>query len=157
MLVKGATGGCGCNFKSVNFKLISAIDILRISCQVNATRHHWWLSILIQVMAGCRLATSHYLSQSWPSSMSPYGNTRPQWVNGYLRRFYWLLSTTQLHYDAQWCHLTEKLSTLVALCVEIPPFTGGYPAQRVSNSFDVSLFLASTVSNDFRWHHWMLM
>ena len=23
--------------------------------------------------------TSHYLSQSWPRSMSPYGATRPQW------------------------------------------------------------------------------
>ena len=32
-------------------------------------------------MAWCRQATSHYLSQCWPSSMSPYGVTRPQWVN----------------------------------------------------------------------------
>ena len=28
-----------------------------------------------------RQATSHYLSQCWPSSMSPCGVTRPQWVN----------------------------------------------------------------------------
>ena len=28
----------------------------------------------------CRQATSHYLNQCWPSSMSPYGITRPQWV-----------------------------------------------------------------------------
>ena len=33
-------------------------------------------------MAWCRQATSHYLSQCWPSSMSPYGVTRPQWVKG---------------------------------------------------------------------------
>ena len=26
-------------------------------------------------------ATSHYLSQCWPRSMSPYGLTRPPWVN----------------------------------------------------------------------------
>ena len=32
-------------------------------------------------MAWCRQATSHYLSQCWPRSMSPYGITRPQWVN----------------------------------------------------------------------------
>ena len=32
-------------------------------------------------MAWCHQATSHYLSQCWPSSMSPYGVTRPQWVN----------------------------------------------------------------------------
>ena len=38
-------------------------------------------STLVQVMAWCRQATSHYLSQCWPRSMSPYGITRPQWVN----------------------------------------------------------------------------
>ena len=38
-------------------------------------------SILVQVMAWCGQATSHYLSQCWPSSTSPYGITRPQWVN----------------------------------------------------------------------------
>ena len=27
------------------------------------------------------MARSHYLSQFWPRSMSPYGITRPQWVN----------------------------------------------------------------------------
>ena len=37
---------------------------------------HWF-----QVVAWCRQATSHYLSQCWPSSTSPYGVTRPQWVN----------------------------------------------------------------------------
>ena len=37
-------------------------------------------STLVQVMAWCHQATSHYLSQCWPRSMSPYG-TRPQWVN----------------------------------------------------------------------------
>ena len=37
-------------------------------------------STLVQVMAWCRQATSHYLSQCWPRSLSPYGVTRPQWV-----------------------------------------------------------------------------
>ena len=37
-------------------------------------------SALVQVMAWCRQATSHYLSQCWLSSLSPYGITRPQWV-----------------------------------------------------------------------------
>ena len=36
-------------------------------------------STLVQVMACCRQATSHYLSQCWPSSVFPYGITRPQW------------------------------------------------------------------------------
>ena len=38
-------------------------------------------SALVQVMAWCRQATSHYLSQCWPRSVLPYGITRPQWVN----------------------------------------------------------------------------
>ena len=37
-------------------------------------------STLVQVMAWCRQATSHYLSQCWPRSISPNGATRPQWV-----------------------------------------------------------------------------
>ena len=35
---------------------------------------HWF-------MAWCCQATSHYLSQCWPSSLSPHGVTRTQWVN----------------------------------------------------------------------------
>ena len=49
----------------------------------------WWLildltddrSTLVQVMAWCRQAASHYLSQCWPRCMPPYSITRPQWVN----------------------------------------------------------------------------
>ena len=37
-------------------------------------------STLVQVMAWCHQATSHYLSQCWPRFMSPYGATGPQWV-----------------------------------------------------------------------------
>ena len=38
-------------------------------------------STLVQVMAWCRQATGHYLSQCWPKSMLPNGVTWPQWVN----------------------------------------------------------------------------
>ena len=38
-------------------------------------------SALVQVMAWCRQATSHCPRQCCPRSMSPYGVTRPQWVN----------------------------------------------------------------------------
>ena len=37
-------------------------------------------STLVQVIAWCRQATSHYLSQCWPRSLEPYGINRPQWV-----------------------------------------------------------------------------
>ena len=40
-------------------------------------------STLVQVMAWCRQATSHYLSQCWLSSLLPYGVARPQWVNAH--------------------------------------------------------------------------
>ena len=40
-------------------------------------------STLVLVMAWCRQTTSHYLSQCWPRSVSPYGLTRPQWVKAY--------------------------------------------------------------------------
>ena len=36
-------------------------------------------STLVQVMAWCQ-ATSHYLRQCWPRSMSPHGVTRPEWA-----------------------------------------------------------------------------
>ena len=35
-------------------------------------------SSLVQVMRWRRQASSDYLSQFWPSSMSPYGVTKPQ-------------------------------------------------------------------------------
>ena len=55
-------------------------------------------STLVQVMAWCRQATSHYLSQCWPSSMSPYSVTRPQWVKepGHQRAWHW---SNQLKYS----------------------------------------------------------
>ena len=56
-----------------------------ISCEIAPI----WMSLdftndqstLVQVMAWCRQATSYYLSRCWPRSLSPYGVTRPQWVN----------------------------------------------------------------------------
>ena len=38
-------------------------------------------STLAQVMAWCHQATSHYMNQCWPRSPTPYGVTRPHWVN----------------------------------------------------------------------------
>ena len=41
-------------------------------------------STLVQVMAWCRQATSHCLSQCWPRFLLPYGVTRPERVNAEL-------------------------------------------------------------------------
>ena len=73
------------HFRYVIFKQILVIDGWGISCEDALI----WMSLdfaddqstLVQVMAWCHQATSHYLSQCWPRSLSPYGITRPQWVN----------------------------------------------------------------------------
>ena len=60
------------------------IDDWGISCDIALI----WISLdftddqstLIQVMAWCRQATSHYLSQCWPRSLSPDVVARLQWV-----------------------------------------------------------------------------
>ena len=74
------------DFIYVIFKRILMIDVWGISCEIALI----WMSLdltyvqstLIQVMAWCRQATSHYLNQWWPRSLSPYGITRLQWDKG---------------------------------------------------------------------------
>ena len=79
-----APGRSDCRSKNVIFNLVLLIGIFR-----SYDNTLWWMpqdftddkSTLVQVMAWCHQATSHYLSQCWLSSLSPYGVTRPQWVN----------------------------------------------------------------------------
>ena len=80
------------NFRHVIFKQIVVVDGWAISCEIALI----WMSLdftddqstLVQVMAWCRQATSHYLSQCWPRSLSPYGVTRPQWVKHIARLYH---------------------------------------------------------------------
>ena len=51
-------------------------------------------SKLVQAMAWCRQATSHYLSQYQPRSMSPYVVTRPQWVKFIHNNHVWVSHTS---------------------------------------------------------------
>ena len=69
----------------VFFKLILWIGILSITGEIGL---RWKQQNpiddklpLVQVMAWHCQATRHYLSQCWLRSKSPYGFTRPQWVN----------------------------------------------------------------------------
>ena len=65
-------------------KLVSVTGGWGILCKI-ALR---WLSLdvtddkstLVQVMAWCPQATSHYLNQSWSRSLMPYGIPVPQWA-----------------------------------------------------------------------------
>ena len=60
------TDGCG---------ISSAIALRWTSGDLNDDK-----STLVQVMAWCHKATSHYLNQCWPRSLPPYRVTRSQWV-----------------------------------------------------------------------------
>ena len=88
-----APGGFENIFQNVFFKLISWIDTLSNSCETalrsmpqNPSDDK---STLVQVMAWCHQAASHYLSQCCPKSLSPYGVTRPQWVKRYWCHYTW--------------------------------------------------------------------
>ena len=61
-------------------------------------------SALIQVMAWCRQATSHYLNQCWPRSSTPYGVTRHQWVK---------LPSSVISDNFACCRLTANLSEII--------------------------------------------
>ena len=73
------------NFRYVIFKWILVVDGWGISCKIALILMSLDFaddqSTLVQVIAWCRQATSHYLRQCWSRSLSPYGVTRPQWVN----------------------------------------------------------------------------
>ena len=64
---------------------ISKLILVTDSCGISWNGLKWMSltftddkSTLVQVMAWCRQAISHYLSQRWPRSLSEYGITRPQ-------------------------------------------------------------------------------
>ena len=79
-----APGRSECDSKNIIFNLVLLIGIFR-SSHDNAV---WWMpqdlsddkSTLVQVMAWCHQATSHYLGQCWLISLPPYAIARPQWV-----------------------------------------------------------------------------
>ena len=58
------------------------------------------LSTLVQVMAQCRQANSHYLNQFWFRSVLPLGITRPQCFKLFLCV---LWNTRSILYQACWC------------------------------------------------------
>ena len=77
--------------------------------QMNATDDK---STLVQVMAGCRQATSHYLSQCWPWSMSPNCATRPQWVNSCFLQILEISVLLPLRLCSLWCvQITGSMRT----------------------------------------------
>ena len=85
-------------------------------------------STLVKVMAWCRQATSHYLSQCWPRSLSLYGVTRPQCVNWAMSRranaHQWTQTITQHMAVPHWIMTGLSLNhwgRMTHICVSKPP------------------------------------
>ena len=68
-------------------------------------------SILVQVMAWCCQATSHYMKQCWPRYLSPYGITRLQLDKADLYYNFFIVECLLLHRDTRRlnCHTYEFL------------------------------------------------
>ena len=69
-------------------------------------------------MAWCHQATSHYLSQYWPRSMSSYGIVRPYWVNLYGNLLVKRLYQAEGQHMTWWHNSMEMFSTSMAFCDE---------------------------------------
>ena len=71
-------------FRYLIFQITSVIDGWGISCELALRVMALDLtddkSTMVQVMAWCRQASSHYLSQWWSRSLLLYCVIRPQWV-----------------------------------------------------------------------------
>ena len=113
-----APGGFGCNFNISIFKLTLLIGTFRASFDKVL---RWMIqdltddkSTLIQVMAWCCQATSHYLSQCWPRSTSPYGVIRPQWVNHHLHTYLQIHVAMELRETVSW-QPTADMETITVL------------------------------------------
>ena len=97
-------------------------------------------STLAQVMAWCCQAPSHYLSRCWPSSMSPYGITRPQWVENMLE-FIWKYHSTNMsppyshNIYMHWCEGYGKILDFFHLYQCMTISTEDYSNFRVIRAF----------------------
>ena len=82
-------------------------------------------STLVQVMAWYHQATSHYLSQCWPRSMSTNGVTRPQWVNSLSAKKSHKLQNLTMYVFLQY-HSPFKGSIRISVISRRGPWKGAY-------------------------------
>ena len=83
---------------------------LRWYPQVNAMGLTDGKSTLVQAMAWCRQATSHYLSQCWPRSMAPLGHNELTSVKEatVVVKYGLPFSTIRVTGMADWAHWTRR-------------------------------------------------
>ena len=142
------------NFKWVIFKQILVIDGWVISCEITLR----WMSqgltdnksTLVQVMAWCRQATSHYLNQCWRRSPTPYGVTRHQWVNLCKEKGPQLPSNTTRH-----LRFESALQVLMAWCHYL---TQWYQAHRYTFMFtDINTNIQYFTINSITHTVWLII
>ena len=76
------------DFNIILEKMIFKLILVTGGCDISTEIALRWTSrdlsddksTLVQIMAWCRQATSHYLNRCWPRSLPPYGVTWPQRV-----------------------------------------------------------------------------
>ena len=149
------------DFKNVIFNLALLIGIFK-SCD-NILR---WMpqdltddkSTLVQVMAWCRQATSHYLSQCWPRSPMPYGVNGPNQLRHYERfthcsvsLFYWFHS--EYFYDILLQESGMSPKQLILGTLSWHPIIMSLQLLWKSCTFRWNLWVTSTDITTGRWSH----
>ena len=149
------------------FKQILVIDCWCISCEIALLSMSLDFiddqSTLVQVMAWCRQATSHYLSQCWPRFKLQYGVTRPQWVNQYtacckligMNEMLSFFSGTQAR--AKWLCNILKHHVSITLVFQFVMFYLRFSGMRILRLFPDSRYFASDKICEIWWkrdHYW---
>ena len=95
-------------------------------------------STLVQVTVWCSPATSHYLSQCWPRSMSPNGVTRPQWLK------HWKCWS----YTKYMCQFFIIVTTNWQACNGARPSAG----KGLTSKLAMILFLVPLITDHFKYN-----
>ena len=96
-------------------------------------------STLVQVMAWCRQAPIHYLSQCWPRSVSPYGVTWPQWILIMIIVWYiYIYVLTRYIGSTRWSELELELKNLELECEWVISFRANFCNQLTCIPFAVT-------------------
>ena len=109
-------------------------------------------STLVQVMVWCRQATSHYLSQCWPRSLSPHGVTRPQCVNMYMSKINQEWSAKLIPVDYQ--HIAEAAQWRLDYVEKTNPVQNLRQCQNVTRIRELPVFHVTTMGDKlFNCHY----
>ena len=101
-------------------------------------------STLVQVMAWCHQATSHYLSQCWPRFTSSYGVTRLKWVKPIVSTIIILLCSSSLFNII--CFSTSGVTRLIRLGKAVQT------QKYINETVDLCHSLVCIPSSEYSYH-----